>query len=395
MKILSILIMMAMPILMMIFNSSLVDYSAVAVVIALGGYRIFSSRKTTLEVEEIVSESEEFHSITEEKQKSVHLVLQYSAIALPVHIGQMNHVVETTEDAALSLGGNFSSLLDQINLNIDHSVKLKSNLLEKDIGLIDRLKSSENVLGALEDSCLHHSKKSGQLREQFQEFRRHSGVINSLADKIQDIAATTNLLALNAAIEAARAGEHGRGFAVVADEVRNLSKQSTDTGEEIRASLENFTKVMDDYEGSITDFVTSQETMFDGFKGQMNDLNEDIDEDISLINSSLEGLVTDTESVQTSIADVMVSLQFQDTTRQILEHIQEDLGTITSNIDELELLIDVIDTDELKKLEESIASRYTMVSERNVYAKSTGQSDVLVSDSASVDDDDDDGITFL
>ncbi|MBT4859629.1 MAG: hypothetical protein HON46_02385 [Gammaproteobacteria bacterium] len=97
--------------------------------------------------------------------------------------------------------------------------------------------------------------------------------------------------------------------------------------------------------------------------------------------------------MQTSISDVMVSLQFQDTTRQILEHVQEDLSAITSNIDELELLIDVVDCDELKKLEESIASRYTMASERNVYAKSTGQSDVPVSDSASGDDDD--GITFL
>ncbi len=392
MKLVSIVIMMLMPVVMMIFNSSVVDYIAIAIVIALGGYRIYSSRETAQEVEEMVAENEEFHSFTEDKQQSTHLVLNYTASALPVHIGQMNQVVDSTEAAALSLGDNFSSLLDQINLNIENSQKIQITLLAHDDGLISRLKGSEHVLEALEDSCLHHSQKSSQLHEQFQEFRRHSEVINILADKIQDIAATTNLLALNAAIEAARAGEHGRGFAVVADEVRNLSKQSTDTGEEIRASLHNFAQVMDDYEESITDFVTGQETMFEGFKSQMDSLTGELDDDIDLLNGSLQGLVTDTESVQTSIADVMVSLQFQDTTRQILEHVQQDLEKITSDIRDLDLLIENNDSEESRKLEENIASRYTMASEREVYAKATGQQ--VEKDKKPVKDDDD-GITFL
>ncbi len=391
MKILSILIMMAMPVVMLLFDSSVVDYGAIAIVLALGGYRIFSSRETTQEVKEMIAESEEFQADTEDKQEATHLVLNYTATALPVHIGQMSQVVESTEDAALSLGSNFSSLLDQINLNIDHSVKLKDTLLHEDTGLISRLRGNETVVDNLEEGFNEHSQKSKNLGEQFQEFRRHSEVINILADRIQDIASTTNLLALNAAIEAARAGEHGRGFAVVADEVRNLSKQSTDTGEEIRASLENFATVMDNYENSINGFVSEQETMFDSFKGDMGNLGNELDNDIDLLNSSLLGLVTDSESVQTSISDVMISLQFQDTTRQILEHVQEDLDKITSDIRELDLLIETSDSEESKKLEENIASRYTMASEREVYAKATGQT---VAKEAKPDDDDD-GITFL
>ena len=390
MKIVSILLMMLMPVLMVFFNPSTFGYSATVVVLLLGGYRLFISRETAQEVEEIITESEDFHSKTIEKQKSIHLVLQYSAIALPVHISQMDLVVNSTEGAALSLGNNFSSLLDQINLNIEHSQKLKTNLLDKDTGLIDRLKGSEHVLDSLEKSFVEHSKKSAELHDQFKKFRQHSEVINVLADRIQDIASTTNLLALNAAIEAARAGEHGRGFAVVADEVRNLSKQSTDAGEEIRASLKSFADVMNGYENSITEFVTGEETLFDGVKGQMNSLTGEIDDDIDLLNSSLMGLVTDSESVQTSISDVMVSLQFQDTTRQILEHVQEDMHTIISSITDLEVLIDVVDSEELSALEESISNRYTMASERGIFASATGQSV-----QSAEEEDSDDGITFL
>lgn len=61
--------------------------------------------------------------------------------------------------------------------------------------------------------------------------------IGDIIMTVSDIASQSNMLALNASIESARAGEHGKGFAVVAKEVRNLSEQSKDATEQIRAIL--------------------------------------------------------------------------------------------------------------------------------------------------------------
>lgn len=80
-------------------------------------------------------------------------------------------------------------------------------------------------------------------------------------------------------------------------------------------------------------------------------------------------------------------------TRQILEHVQQDLDKITSNIKELDVLIDSNNPDESRKLEESIANRYTMESERRAYKKATGQGKQAVAEP--VKEEDDDGITFL
>lgn len=63
--------------------------------------------------------------------------------------------------------------------------------------------------------------------------------INELAKAIQDIADQTNLLSLNASIEAARAGEEGRGFGVVASEIASLATQSTQTGANIVAIVDD------------------------------------------------------------------------------------------------------------------------------------------------------------
>ncbi|MCA9896177.1 MAG: hypothetical protein KC615_24500 [Anaerolineae bacterium] len=68
--------------------------------------------------------------------------------------------------------------------------------------------------------------------------------IDSIITSVGEIATQSNLLALNASIEAARAGVHGRGFAVVADEVRALSRQSTESADQVRAILSEIQQAM-------------------------------------------------------------------------------------------------------------------------------------------------------
>ncbi|MCU7836450.1 MAG: hypothetical protein KZQ83_14525 [gamma proteobacterium symbiont of Taylorina sp.] len=375
-KTITLFIMIMIPLLMTLIDLSMVNYLGILLMLGFGSYQFFLIRKDDKDAQDINSENADLHTQSEEKQQASHLVLHYTASALPVHIEQINNVVNETGNAVLNLGEHFSSLLDQINNNIEHSQQLKNKLLHEETGLIIRLQANEHVLEKLEASCEDNNTSSSALLDQFQEFRQHSDNIHQLADRIQDIAGTTNLLALNAAIEAARAGEHGRGFAVVADEVRNLSMQSTETGDEIRTSLDAFSEAMNQYDKNINQFIYNQKGMLEKFKDQMDDVTGELDDDIDILSQSMQGLVTDTKSVQTSVSEVMISLQFQDTTRQILEHVQEDLSKITSDIHELELLIDANNIEESRKLEENIAKRYTMESERKAYEKATGKTTV-------------------
>jgi len=400
-------LMMLIPIVMTITDLSIINYLSIMMMLGLGTYQFFLMKKDDNDALDLSSENEQLQTQSEEKQQASHLVLHYTANALPIHIEQINDVVNETGNAVLSLGDNFSALLEQINCNIEQSQQLKDKLLHEESGLIIRLQANEHVLEKLENSCENNNKSSDELLEQFQEFRQHSDNIHQLADRIQEIAGTTNLLALNAAIEAARAGEHGRGFAVVADEVRNLSMQSTQTGDEIRDSLDTFSEAMNQYDKNINGFINNQKEMLKKFKAQMDDVTEELDDDIDILNQSMQGLVTDTESVQNSISEVMISLQFQDTTRQILEHVQEDLSKITNDIHDLELLIDTNNIEESRKLEENIANRYTMESERKAYEKATGKTaavaaagavsaDIVSNDNVAVEESsDDDEITFF
>lgn len=92
--------------------------------------------------------------------------------------------------------------------------------------------------------------------------------INELAKAIQNIAYRTNLLSLNASIEAARAGEEGKGFGVVASQIASLATQSTQTGADIVAIVDDVNSSVETLKGCLVDALNFLEQKV------MNDYDE-------------------------------------------------------------------------------------------------------------------------
>lgn len=84
------------------------------------------------------------------------------------------------------------------------------------------------------------------ISKKIQDLGDRSLAINQIVERIDEIAAQTNMLALNAAIEASRAGEQGKGFAVVAEEVRKLAERSSSATKDIGAFMETIQVATDD-----------------------------------------------------------------------------------------------------------------------------------------------------
>jgi methyl-accepting chemotaxis protein len=101
--------------------------------------------------------------------------------------------------------------------------------------VVDHARRAEEVIGSLEQSL-----------------RR----VAATAALVQGIAGQTRLLALNATIEAARAGELGLGFTVVADEVKELATTTSQSTEQIAATIEELERDTGQMAGTIAAMVS-------------------------------------------------------------------------------------------------------------------------------------------
>jgi methyl-accepting chemotaxis protein len=231
--------------------------------------------------------------------------------------------------------------------------------------------------------------------------------LNTQLGVIQKISRATTTLALNVKIEASRAGEHGRGFQVVADEVRELSRQSDsaarDIGQKIEQLAHRLAEAMADHvdgdvDGDVGTDVGSEVGREGGRQGrtggdpggadepltrrlaavanQQRELVERMDTFTGRVDGSTRELVVNAGTVHDLTTTMMGELQFQDITRQVIEHV---VGTLDQLGDQMTTVAAVLagrgEVAALAGLEdalERIREGYVMEQQRLTHARVTG-----------------------
>lgn len=278
-----------------------------------------------------------------------------------------------TEGAIAQMSNRFTSLVGRLNSALEAATLSNAEVPAEDGSastLLDNVFfSSRSQLSGVITNLAEALVNRKTSFEQLKVLADDTAVLKSMAEGVEKIASQTNLLALNAAIEAARAGEVGRGFAVVADEVRSLSVQSGETGRRITESINHFTGSVQNTMAQATESMEQDLLLEEQGSTAITDVLESLEWMTNGMSEASEILKRESLDILNEVSDIIMSLQFQDRTSQILIHVTEGLSELPKVINEKMQLVmsgdnSRLDVDEIL---ETLKLNYTTAEEVSLH----------------------------
>ncbi len=201
--------------------------------------------------------------------------------------------------------------------------------------------------------------------------------LNRIVIQVRTVARQTSMLSINAAIEAAQAGENGKGFRVVAGEVKQLSRVSDQAARDIGDGISRLqSAIRTSMETLVLDRLEAEKKGFDQLVGSIGDLTENFDRLIGHQRDVMGKVHSESEMIAAPIMQLIGSIQFQDVTRQQLQHVSQSMDMIGRHSHQLGLNLQ---TDRLDQetfgIEAEIAASlagYVMSQQRNIHNQSIG-----------------------
>jgi methyl-accepting chemotaxis protein len=254
---------------------------------------------------------------------------------LPVLAAQLANVNQQTEEAALQIGGRAHDVAQATQQHGERARALHEAIVAEDHGVAAVLGQGVDALGRVVESTVARLAESHAAVESARSLTDRLAGVASLTRDIQRVAWQTRIVSLNAAIEAARAGEHGRGFGVVADEVRALADGIAAAAAQVAGLVDAVDTAGIARLASLIESDGAEGASTSGQLVEAQRLAAEMRLNLARTTEAMRDAIADVRAseadVQRSVLIVVTSLQFQDATRQQIEHVISALGQLQAS----------------------------------------------------------------
>ncbi|MBF0097871.1 MAG: PAS domain S-box protein [Magnetococcales bacterium] len=256
-----------------------------------------------------------------------HAFLETSVEMDRVLAQQLAGVTDTTEQAAVEIMTRVQALDARMTDLVEYMTQ--ANTQASDLGQTSRkvidedrqaIVDLQSFIADADHRQQEGNKKVVQAMDEVRDLRK-------LVQLVLDISEQTSVLSLNARIVAAQAGIHGHKFGVVAQEVRKLSGQVRSVAQEIDGGIARASTTVENVLLSQFDSnkMAQEEGMLKKAAAQMAQLGIHYGELLEFNQRTMENVTTWNQLMTEEIMGLLGNIQFQDITRQRLEHAIQSL----------------------------------------------------------------------
>ncbi len=260
-----------------------------------------------------------------------------SFAALVKEVESVSSVVETS---TLELSDQFRSLAGaaqhQIK-SIDGIIAVANSISidGEQIPLSNITAFVEKVLAEVIQTILDLSKHAMSMVYALDDVAKEVDEAEKSIGAIEGINRMTNLLALNATIEAQRAGDAGRTFAVVANEVRELSKSTNALAVRMRGQIGSVSSGVRNSHGILRNIASIDLSSHINAKDRLDQLMNGLTDQSRQFNILVSEVASEAETLNSAISRIVTGIQFQDRTKQHLDHVVSTLNVLSVAIHDL------------------------------------------------------------
>lgn len=294
---------------------------------------------------------------------------------------QLANVIDQTDAAAHDISSQLQSIdgvVDRLNVFVATRSSESTELVHDSE---QRISQNQQLIERMQTYIEFRIQEAEADRVRVTQVVKEARSLEALTRLIKDIAEQTNLLALNAAIEAARAGEAGRGFAVVADEVRKLSAETEKAVVSINRGIQGVASTIEtqlEEKLAATDPDRERDALSQ-FADQLAELSSSYEDILRAQSNAMETVRESSEELAGMFMNALASVQFQDVTRQQIEHTSDALSRLDQHLSALADRLEQSDNPDftftpLTEHLDEVYAHYVMDQQRQSHDAAVGKS---------------------